>query len=404
MKRKLFAIVILLVAGAGAIFVSLGGLPTSASLATSFLTAAATVGDISDDIAATGTVAATTRYGLAFGTAPQQLSGSADTSSTASTSTSTSSSSASWPVVSVAVSVGASVKKGESLAVADATDLMAQLATATANRRSASLQLLLAKSQLSDAEDGGETDQIRQAKISVYGAETSYAQAKASEADLTKQVALATLTSPIDGVVSEVDIVPGADAPSGTAIVVEAPTYEVTADVVESDIRSMTVGQAATISIAALDTTVDGTVTTIGRNSTTSSSTSVVSYPVTVRLTDPPAGVLPGMTADVTITTASAANVLTIPSEALTGTAGNYAVRILANGTPETRPVTVGLVTNSLAEITSGLTAGETVITGTTAARNAAATTTTTNVRGLGGGGFGGGGAAPGAGPGGFGN
>ena len=120
---------------------------------------------------------------------------------------------------------------------------------------------------------------------------------------------------------------------------------------------------------------------------------------MTVGLTDPPAGVLPGMTADVTITTASVSNVLTIPSEALAGTAGNYTVRILdAAGVPEARPVTVGLVTSTLAEIKSGLTAGEAVITGTTAARNATTTTTTNQGGGFRGFGGGGGGGVPGGG------
>jgi hypothetical protein len=101
----------------------------------------------------------------------------------------------------------------------------------------------------------------------------------------------------------------------------------------------------------------------------------------------------------VTITTASVANVLTVPSEALAGTAGNYTVRILgANGVPQPQPVTVGLVTSTLAEIKAGLTAGATVVTGTTAARNATTTTTTTNRGAFGGGGFGGGGAGGGGG------
>src|SRR5258705_3564243 len=104
------------------------------------------------------------------------------------------------------------------------------------------------------------------------------------------------------------------------------------------------------------------------------------------------------MTADVTITTASVTNVLTVPSEALAGTAGNYTVRILgANGVPQAQPVTVGLVTSTLAEIKTGLTPGETVVTGTTAARNATTTTTTPN-RGAFGGGIGGGGVGGGGG------
>ena len=40
-------------------------------------------------------------------------------------------------------------------------------------------------------------------------------------------------------------------------------TYEVTADVVESDISSMTVGQEATITVDAIDATIQGTVSAI---------------------------------------------------------------------------------------------------------------------------------------------
>jgi RND family efflux transporter MFP subunit len=404
MKLKLLAILVLIAAGAGAIFVSLGGLPTSAAANATYLTSAAVVGNISDDIAATGTIAASTSYGLTFGTAAQLVTNATTTAATSASSTSASSTT--WLVSSVAAKVGDTVKKGAALAAGDTTDLKAQLTAATATRRSAELQQLLAKTQLSDAESASNTDQIRQAKISLYSAQTQLAQARTAENDLKSQIAMATLTSPIDGIVSEVNIVAGVDAPSGNAIVVEAPTYEVTAEVVESDISSMTVGQPATVTIAGLEVSVDGKVSAIGRTATTSSSTSVVSYPVTVGLTDPPAGVLPGMTADVTITTASVSNVLTIPSEALAGTAGNYTVRILsATGVPEARPVTVGLVTSTLAEIKSGLAAGDSVITGTTAARNATTTTTTNQggFRGLGGGG-GGGGGVPGAGPGGNGN
>jgi multidrug efflux pump subunit AcrA (membrane-fusion protein) len=89
------------------------------------------------------------------------------------------------------------------------------------------------------------------------------------------------------------------------------------------------------------------------------------------------------MTADITITTASANGVLAVPAAAIRGTIGNYSVLVLsATGTPEARPVTVGLMTSALVEIQSGLTAGETVITGTSSTQR------TTTGAGTGGGGF----------------
>jgi macrolide-specific efflux system membrane fusion protein len=93
------------------------------------------------------------------------------------------------------------------------------------------------------------------------------------------------------------------------------------------------------------------------------------------------------MTADITITIDSATNVLTVPAASLRGTAGDYSVLVMgADGTPTAQPVGVGLVTNTTAEITSGLTAGQTVVTGVANAQTGTSGTTT---GGFGGGGFG---------------
>ena len=61
---------------------------------------------------------------------------------------------------------------------------------------------------------------------------------------------------------------------------------------------------------------------------------------------------------------------------AIRGQSGAYTVLVLtAAGTPESRPVTVGLMTSSLVEIQSGLNAGDVVITGTSSQQRAGATT-----------------------------
>ena len=68
----------------------------------------------------------------------------------------------------------------------------------------------------------------------------------------------------------------------------------------------------------------------------------------------------PGMSADVTITIASATNVLTVPAEALRGTHGRLQRAGPRRGRARRRPtaVDVGLVTNTTAEIKSGLDRG----------------------------------------------
>jgi len=84
-----------------------------------------------------------------------------------------------------------------------------------------------------------------------------------------------------------------------------------------------------------------------------------------------------------------------VPAIALIGTSGNYSVRVMAaNGSVSVVPVQVGLVTTSLAEVKSGVSAGDTIVTGTATSLNSTTTSGTGAFpgAGLGGGGLGGGG------------
>jgi RND family efflux transporter MFP subunit len=352
MKLKLFAIVALVAVGGGAVFLALGGsLPGSGTATgTEYLTAPATTGDVIDEVAATGTIAATETYALGFGATPQPV---GDTTPNVGSGT--------WTVETVNVEVGQAVKEGDVLATASTADLEAQLASARTSLLAARVQERAAKDALDDAEG---TDATRQAKVGWYNAVNSRRQAAADVADLEAKIALATLTAPIEGTVTSLNLAVGLDA-TGTVLTVAAATYEVTAEVVESDIAAISVGQEATVAVDAIDATIGGTVAAIAPAAGAGSS-GVVSFPVTVMLTGAPPALRAGMTADITIVTASATDVLTIPSQALHGTAGSYRVQVLgADGIPETRDVTVGLVTNTTAEIRSGLAEGDTVVTGT---------------------------------------
>jgi macrolide-specific efflux system membrane fusion protein len=363
MKLKILAVVVLGAVGVGAAVYAMGGISTNAAAATRYLTGAATTGDVTDEVAATGSVAAAATYGLAFGTAahlPGATTGDAGT--------------ATWTVKDVAVKVGDAVKQGTVLATGVSADLARQLDEATASWRSARIQLTVANGNLADATT---TDAKRQAQMNVYNAENQFSQAKQARNDLIAQVARGTLKAPIDGVVTELNIAAGLAVPSGDAIVVESSDLQVTTDVVESDLNALKVDQAATVSISAVDATVTGKVTSISPVATTDSGNSgVVSYAVTVALTDVPATVRSGMSADVTITIDSATGVLTVPAAALRGSNGDYSVLVLdANGTPQVQAVEVGLVTNTSAEIKSGLTEGQEVVTGTATTQTNATTT-----------------------------
>jgi RND family efflux transporter MFP subunit len=392
MKLKLAAVALLCAVGVGALVYSFGGFGASAAQGPEYLTATAALGDVTAEIAATGTLAATSRTAVAFGLDAWIVND--GVSSPASQAT--------FRVTEVTAAVGSTVKAGDTLAVAESPDLERQLTAATYDQQSAQLSLSNAEDALEEAEDDDDTTQIRQATISHNNALKQVADADAKVAEIEAQLAAATLTAPIDGVITAVNVATGFDAPAGAAIVIDAPGFQVTTDVVESDLASVEVGQTATVSIDAVGADVTGTVTAISPLATEGGS--VVSYPVTVVLDETPEDAHAGMSADITITTATAEGVLTVPTAALQGTEGNYRVRTLAgDGTVTAVPVEIGLTTASLSEITSGLSAGTTVVTGTA---SDLAGTSTNGTGGFGGpgGGFvpgGGGGIVPGGGNGG---
>lgn len=385
MRLKLFAIVVLLVVAGAAVAVSTGAFtPPATNANTSLLTAPATVADVTDQIAATGTVEAATQYELAFGTAPTSSAASASSSSSSNSSTPSNSLAASidWPVTDVKVAAGDVVKAGQLLATSDTADLESQIADARRASSSAALQLKQAKSDHAAASG---TAAKRQAQIALYNAQSTAAKAKSDLAALEALRGHEQLTAPIDGTVTDVAITKGVSAPSGAAITMISSELHVSTEVVESDIASIKAGQAATVTVSALDATLQGKVASIGPVGSTSGSNGVVSFAVTISIEAPPAALRPGMTADITIVAASTTNVLSIPSRALSGSAGSYTVRVVAaDGSVSVRDVEVGLVTSSLAEIKSGLQAGERVVTGTSSTQNAANT--------IGGGAFPGGG------------
>jgi len=207
--------------------------------------------------------------------------------------------------------------------------------------------------------------------IAIGEAEQNVADLEQALETLQEQLALATIIAPVDGVVSVLNVTTGFTAPSGAAATIESDTLVVVASVVESDIGSLDVGQEATVSIDAVDQDVVGVVTSVVPT-TTGSTSSVVSYPVTVTLSDPDDSLLSGMTTDVEIVLESASDVISVPVTALEGRDGDYMVQVANDdGSTEMRSVTVGLVTETTAEIQSGLAVGEHVVIGTAADRAA---------------------------------
>ena len=358
MKLLWIGAVLLFVVGVGAVAFVLINPGGATAQTTNFLTAAVTRTNVVDQVVATGTLSPATTYQLAFGQLPRAVATTAAdaASSSAATGGSTGGSGAggaggvSWPVKQLNVVPGQHVRKGQLLATADTTARDAQIAAARA-------QLDAAETQLS----------IAPTTVALYNDQAQVAQATQSLAALQAVRSYPSLTAPADGTVTTVNLAAGVNAPSGTAITMISDTLVATAQVAEADVARVAAGQAANVTITALNASVAGKVMALAPSG--SSSGGVVSFGVVISLSGLPAGARPGMSVQVAVTIASANNVLAIPAAAVQGTVGAYQARVLgADGQPQERSITVGLITSDLVEVRSGLQSGERVITGTVSA------------------------------------
>lgn len=137
--------------------------------------------------------------------------------------------------------------------------------------------------------------------------------------------------------------------------------FQVTVEVREADINQIQLGQSAEVVLDALpDETFEAIVTRIddlGRDDD-----GVVRYSVWLELAQPSPNIKHMMTAVVTIQTAEAENVLTIPTEALTEDETGYAVQILVDDDVVTQPIQVGLKGAKSVEVVEGLDVGDQVV------------------------------------------
>jgi multidrug efflux pump subunit AcrA (membrane-fusion protein) len=189
---------------------------------------------------------------------------------------------------------------------------------------------------------------------------------------------------------------------SGFIVLTDLRTLKVTAGFSEADAAKVHVGQAAVVSFDALpDQTASGQVVTVDPTSTVVNN--VVTYNVTVLLTQAVKAVKPGMTASVQVVVNQQQDALKVPSSAVSTRGGQSTVTLRSNGKDVVRSVVVGLVGDDSTEVVSGLKQGDVVVTGGGGAPTAAGAAGGARGATGGAGTLTGGGAVPGGGGGGFG-
>ena len=194
--------------------------------------------------------------------------------------------------------------------------------------------------------------------------QAAVAQAEQALAQAKLKLENATLKAPFAGIVTSVPIVPGSSASASVAAVtlIDRRTLHVDMSLSENDVAQVQTGQPVTLTIDALrDWTAQGTVSYIAPAATTTNG--VVTYPVRVSFPDTDARVKVGMTANISIVTATKDNVLLVPNTALLPNGAGHAVQVPnANGGTREVVVQTGLTDGTQTEIVGGLQAGDRVI------------------------------------------
>jgi|GEM_PF-341640 len=280
-----------------------------------------------------------------------------------------------------------------------------QQITAAQNKVTSALQSLNnAKAQFNKTTAPATKQAVQASQASLISAQ---AQLQAAQTAYDKNI----IASPIDGLVAEVNATVGLQADSTSSIVTIVTSQKIAIiQFNQVDTAKLKVGQEAALTFDALpNLTIKGKVLEI--NGVGVATQGVVSYDVKISFDNSAeANILPGMTVSAVVTTEVKPNVLLVPSQAVK-TAGNFSYvqtlsaytpvnsnnrrgPVTSTSTPQRVPVTVGDANDTLTEIVSGLSEGETVVlttisTSTTAA--SASTNTGFRIPGLGGGGGGGG-------------
>lgn len=276
-------------------------------------------------------------------------------------------------VTSVKVKVGDTVKKGLTLATIDSASLRSSVAQAEATVASYEAKV--------DGDDDASSTQLAADKAALKAAKNQLASAKA-------QLATATMTSPIDGAVAEVNIAEG-DSVSGSSasssasqgstnqglpsttssssssssaqiLVISTNSWVVNATVDATSVGLIKTGNQAELTVSGSRETVYGTIASIGLVSSSSSNTA--SYPVVINVTGSPADLHDGASVTASLIYKQLNNVIVVSAAALHTDADGRYVEKQVDGKSVRTAVKVGAQSGAQVEITSGLTAGDKIV------------------------------------------
>jgi len=225
-----------------------------------------------------------------------------------------------------------------------------------------------------------------EAKYKVQQNAIAQAQTALNTAWFSYQKASPVIYAPISGVVTGLSLqqssvitaqttTSGGASAQKIASILTTATPLVTINITQIDVTKIAVGNKATVTLDAFpDKTFAGTVISIDTVGTTTSG--VTTYPTVIKLDTDITGILPSMSAQANIITATKTGTLIVPTTAVLTTNGISTVQVMKNGTAQSVTIEIGLTSDTETEILSGIHEGDVVVTGTSTATSIQTQTT----------------------------
>lgn len=226
------------------------------------------------------------------------------------------------------VDYNSQVKEGQIIAELDRTTLEADLLSSKANLASSKAELTYQEANYKRVKSLYERQvisevEMEQAQYQYDKAKAAYSKVEAEMIRVKKNLDYATIYSPISGVVLYKAVEEGQtvassfNTPTLFTIAQDLRKMRVIANIDEADIGMVKEGQAVNFTVDAYpNDTFHGTVSQVRLQATTTSN--VVTYEVVIDAPNDDLKLKPGLTANITIITESANDVLLVPVKALT--------------------------------------------------------------------------------------
>jgi RND family efflux transporter MFP subunit len=187
--------------------------------------------------------------------------------------------------------------------------------------------------------------------------------AKAQQKLQNKNLSDTKLYVPFSGVLLKKNFETGEIVSAGTpvAVVSDISTVKVNAYIPENQLGQIRIGKSVNVRISALDKKFTGKITEVG----TAADVSTRAFTIKVQVANPELNIRPGMIAEVKIPATQQKSLLVIPASAILRTPeGQPYIFIADKGQAFQRNLSIGNVYGDKIEIVSGLSSGETIITG----------------------------------------